>query len=110
MSGVRPSNEKAKAETRKAKAEAASTEHAALVEIIATAALLDDVDAAREFITSFDLTHALTDTAVDRLVEARFAFMEGGKRGRDLRQAAQENPAFAALFGPVGSKKNFMRP
>lgn len=103
---VRPSNEKAKAETRKAKAEAASTEHSALVEIVSTAAMFDDDDAAREFIVSFELTHALSDTTIDRLVEARFAFMEGGKRARDMRQLAAQNPAFAALFGPLDVKKN----
>jgi hypothetical protein len=55
---------------------------------------------------SFELTHALSETAIDRLVEARFAFMEGGKRARDLRMQTSENPVFAALFGPVQSKKN----
>ncbi|WP_084437998.1 DUF935 family protein [Shinella sp. HZN7] len=104
---VRPKNEKAKAETRKSRAEAATSEHSALVEIVSTAAKFDDDDVAREFIVSFELTHALSDTAIDRLVEARFAFMEGGKRDRDLRQLAKENPTFAALFGPVGVKKNF---
>lgn len=103
---VRPSNEKAKAETRKVKAEAATSEHSALVEIVSTAAMFDDDDAAREFIVSFDLTHALSDTAIDRLVEARFAFMAGDKRARDMRKLAQENPAFAALFGPLDVKKN----
>ena len=103
---VRPSNETAKAETRKAKAEAATSEHSALVEIVSTAAMFDDDDAAREFIVSFDLTHALSDTAIDRLVEARFAFMAGDKRARDMRKLAQENPAFAALFGPLDVKKN----
>ncbi|WP_439605412.1 PBECR2 nuclease fold domain-containing protein, partial [Shinella sp.] len=102
-----PTNEKAKAETRKSRAEAATSEHAALVEIVSTAAKFDDDAVAREFIVSFDLTHALSDTAIDRLVEARFAFMEGGKQARDLRQMAEENPTFAALFGPIGLKKNF---
>lgn len=103
---VRPTNETAKAETRKKKAEAATAEHAALLDIIASAAMLDDYGVAREFIVSFELTHALSDTAIDRLVEARFSFMEGGKRARDLRQLEKENPTFAALFGPVGLKKN----
>ena len=103
---VRPSNETAKAETRKAKAEAATSEHSALVGIVSTAAMFDDDDAAREFIVSFDLTHALSDVTIDRLVEARFAFMAGDKRARDMRQLAQENPVFAALFGPHDVKKN----
>ena len=103
---VRPSNEKAKAETRKSKAEAAMAEHAALIEILKSAALLDDDDDAREFIVSFELTHALSDKAIDRLVEARFAFMENGRRDVIMRKAAGENPAFASLFGPLDVKKN----
>lgn len=103
---TRPENENEKAATRKAKADAATSEHSALVEIVSTAAMFDDDDAAREFIVSFDLTHALSDTAIDRLVEARFAFMAGDKRLRDMRKHAQENPAFAALFGPLDVKKN----
>ena len=103
---VRPSNEKAKAETRKAKAEAATSENAALVEILKSAAMMDDDDTAREFIVSFELTHALSETAIDRLVEARFAFSERGKRDAVLRKAAAENPAFADLFGPLDVKKN----
>lgn len=103
---VRPSNERAKAETRKAKAEAASSENAALVEILKSAALMDDDEAAREFIVSFELTHALSETAIDRLVEARFAFSERGKRDAIMSKAAAENPNFAALFGPLDVKKN----
>jgi len=102
---VRPKNEKEKAETRKAKAEAASSQNAALVGILETAGMIDDDTTAREFIVSFELTHALSDDAIDRLVEARFAFMEGGKAGRDLRKVASENPVFAALFNGAGSKK-----
>ncbi|HBF31652.1 DUF935 family protein [Rhizobium sp.] len=100
---VRPSNEKAKAETRKAKADAATSEHAALIDIIASAANIEDDDTAREFITAFDLTHCLSDEAIDRLVEARFAFMEGKRPKQPMRASA---PAFSSLFGPLGSKKN----
>lgn len=103
---VRPSNEKDKAETRKAKAEAAKAENDALVEILKSAAMLDDDDDAREFITSFELTHALSDKAIDRIVEARFHFAENGRREAVIRQAAAENPTFTALFGPLGVKKN----
>lgn len=121
---VRPSNEKDKAETRKARAEAATAENDALVAILTTAGEIDDDEDAREFITSFDLTHSLSDRAIDRLVEARFAFQEaesaraqqGIQSGLDrrreavMRKAAAENPAFAALFGLLGkpdhSKKN----
>ncbi len=46
---------------------------------------------------------------MDALVEARFAFMDGGKPGRDLRKAAEENPAFAALFGSIDVKKKTSR-
>jgi hypothetical protein len=101
---VRPSNEQAKANVRKARADAASAEHDALIKVIITAAQIDDDATAREFITSFDLTDHLSDEAITRIVEARFAFMDDGKRGRDLRQMAEQNPAFAALFGPL--KKN----
>ncbi|MCA1492715.1 DUF935 family protein [Ensifer sp. NBAIM29] len=104
---VRPSNEQAKAAVRKARAEAATAENQALIEILATAGQIDEDDDAREYITSFELTDHLSDKAIDRLVEARFAFMEGGKRGRDMRQLADENPMFSALFGDV--KKKSMR-
>lgn len=105
---LRPSNEKDKAETRKAKAEAAASEHAALMEIVKSSAVFDDDDAAREFIVSFDLTHALSADAIDRLVEARHAFASSAAAKRDavLQKAAQENPNFAALFGPLDVKKN----
>lgn len=101
---VRPSNEKDKAEVRRVKAEAATATNSALVAVLETAGEIDDDDDAREFIVSFGLTDHLSDKAIDRLVEARFAFMEGGKRGRDMRQLAKENPAFAALFGPLKKK------
>lgn len=101
---VRPSNEQAKAATRKARADAASAEHDALIKVIETAARFDDDTIAREFITSFELTAHLSDAAITRMVEARFAFMEGGRRGRDLRQIAVEDPAFASLFGPLKKK------
>lgn len=101
---VRPSNEAEKAEVRKTRAEAASAEHTALISIIMSAANMDDDDDAREFITSYGLTDHLSEKAVAGLVEARFAFMEGGKRGRDMRIAAAENPAFASLFGPLKKK------
>jgi len=103
---VRPSNEQQKAATRKTQAEAAEASNKALIAILGTAGQIDDDAAAREFITSFGLFDHLSETAIARLVEARFAFMEGGKRVRDLRQAAETSPAFANLFDPL--KKNFM--
>lgn len=96
----RPENRKAAAEARKARGEAAEQENSALTAVIITAAHIDDDDAARELITGTGLTEHLSDVAIDRLVEARFAFMEGGKRGRDVRQLMKDNPAFA-----VGSLK-----
>lgn len=83
---LRPENEKQTAETRKAKAEAANEENEAIVVIVATAGQIDDDDDARAYIVSFGITSHLSDETIDRLVEARFAFMDGGKRGRDIRQ------------------------
>lgn len=101
---VRHENEREEAETRTAKAGAASDENKAIAEIVSTAAAFDNDDDARDYITSFGVTAKLSDKTIDGLVEARFAFMDGGKRGRDTRQVAKDNPAFADLFGPL--KKN----
>ncbi|OCP17383.1 MULTISPECIES: DUF935 family protein [unclassified Ensifer] len=103
---VRPSNERDKAETRKAKAEAATAENSALQDVLMVAANFDDDTHARDYITQSGLTERLSEETVKSLVEARFSFMEGGKRGRDVRQAAQSSPAFAAMLG--GQKKNSM--
>lgn len=102
---VRAKNEKDAAEVGKAKAEAATAINDALMAVLATAGQIDDDEFAREYITSFGLTDHLSNTAIDRLVEARFAFMEGGKRGRDLRKLAEENSMFAALFAAAPKKK-----
>lgn len=102
---VRAKNEKAEAEVGEAKAKAATAVNEALLGVLATAGQIDDDDFAREYITSFGLTDHLSDIAIDRLVEARFAFMDGGKRGRDLRQLADNNPVFAALFSEPRKKK-----
>lgn len=83
---VRPENEKGIAETREAKADAATAENAAIAQIVATAGKIDDDEDARAYIVSFGVTAHLSDQTIDRLVEARYAFMEGGKRGRDIRQ------------------------
>lgn len=100
---VRPSNEKSNAEVRKAKAEAATAENAALVEVLTFAANFDDDDHAREYIAASGLTGRLSDETIDGLVEARFGLMDGGKRGRDGRDAMKGSPAFAAVIG--GQKK-----
>lgn len=104
---TRPKNEKAESEVGKAKADAATSINSALMAVLATAGQIDDDDFAREYITGFGLTDHLSEKAIDALVEARFAFMEGGKRARDLRKVADENPLFAALFGGPTVKKNF---
>lgn len=83
---VRPENEKLTAETRQATAEAASAENTAILGVVVSAAHFDDDEAARDFIVSFGITSRLSDATIARLVEARFAFMEGGRRGRDIRQ------------------------
>lgn len=102
---VRQKNERQAADTRKAKAEAAKSTDEALIQLVITAAQFDDDAAARDYITSFELTGNLSDETIDRLVEARFAFMEGGKRDRDLRQIANSSTAFAALFDAAPKKK-----
>ncbi len=102
---VRAKNEKDAAEVGKAKAEAATAINDALMAVLATAGQIDDDDFAREYITSFGLTDHLSEKAIDALVEARFAFMEGGKRSRDLRKLAEESSMFAALFDGAPKKK-----
>ncbi|WP_275789711.1 phage portal protein family protein [Pararhizobium gei] len=101
---LRPSNEKEKAEVRKAKADAATAENNAIGVILVTAGQIDDDKIAREYVTSFGLTDHLSDAAIDNLVEARFAFMEGGKRARDMREIAKTSATFAALFDGVKKK------
>lgn len=102
---VRPKSEKDAAEVGKAKADAATAINAALIAILKTAGQIDDDDFAREYINSFGLTDHLSDNAIDALVKARFSFMEGGERGRDLRKIANDNPVFAALFDRQPKKK-----
>ncbi|KRB58470.1 hypothetical protein ASE04_27540 [Rhizobium sp. Root708] len=102
---VRAKNEKADAEVDQAKAGAATAVNSALMAVLATAGQIDDDEFAREYLTSFGLTDHLSDAAIDRLVEARFSFMEGGRRARDLRQLEKESPEFAALFSEPRKKK-----
>lgn len=101
---TRPSNEKEKAEVRKVKAEAATAENNAIGIILVTAGQIDDDKDAREYVTSFGLTDNLSDSAIDNLVEARFAFMDGGKHARDMREQAKTSATFAALFDGVKKK------
>lgn len=72
---VRPKNEKAAAETRKTKAEAAEATDRAIAQIVKQAAMFEDDQIAREYIVSFDITDALSDTTIDALVAARHAFV-----------------------------------
>ncbi|MCX2697064.1 phage portal protein family protein [Ochrobactrum chromiisoli] len=102
---IRQKNERQAADTRKAKADAAKSVDEALIQLVITAAQFDDDAAARDYITSFDLTSNLSDETIDRLIEARFAFMEGGKRDRDLRNIANSSSAFASLFDAAPKKK-----
>lgn len=71
---IRPKNEQAAANTRKTKAESAKALDDAIKQIVAQAAAFEDDDVAREYIVSFDITDALSDRAIDALVEARHDF------------------------------------
>jgi phage gp29-like protein len=73
---VRPKNEKAAAETRKTKADAAEATDRAIRAIVKQAANFEDDQVAREYIVSFDVTDALSDKTIDALVAARHAFAE----------------------------------
>lgn len=72
---VRPKNEKAAAETRKMKADAAESVDRAIQAIVKQSAKFDDDQVAREYIVSFDITDALSDKTIDALVAARQAFV-----------------------------------
>lgn len=101
---VRPENEKNKAETREKKASAAKAEDEGIRQIVETAAIFDDDAAARDYIVSFDITASLSDDTIDRLVEARFAFMDGGKRRRDIRRLgldADADPRKKKVLTPI---------
>lgn len=71
---VRPKNEQAAAGTRKTKAEAARALDDAIRQIVKQAAAFEDDEIAREYIVSFEITDALSDRAIDALVEARHDF------------------------------------
>ncbi len=90
--------------TRKARAEAATAGNAALTAILATAGRIDDDDTAREFITSFGLTEHCRTPRSPGLSKPASPSWRAASRRRDIRQAAETNPAFAALFGPLKKK------
>ncbi|RWR28714.1 DUF935 family protein [Sinirhodobacter populi] len=75
---VRPKNEKAEAETRKTKAEAAESGAKALRTIVTEAAKFEDDAVAREYIVSFAITDHLSDRTIDAMVAARADFAGGG--------------------------------
>lgn len=90
---TRPSNEKAEAETRTAKAGAAEATDKALRAIVKAAASFEDDDIAREYIVSFEITDQLSDRTIDALVAARHAF--GGEAEADPF-AVDQPAAFSA--------------
>ena len=70
----RPKNERAAADTRKAKAEAAKAVDEAITAIVKQASKFEDDQVAREYIVSFDVTDGLSDMTIDALVAARGEF------------------------------------
>lgn len=90
---VRPKNEKAAAETRKVKADAAEATDRAISAIVKQSAKFEDDQAAREYIVSFDITDALSDKTIDAMVAARHAFV--GEEESDAF-VTSEPAAFAA--------------
>lgn len=90
---VRPKNEKAEAETRKAKAGAAEATNKALQAIVKAAASFEDDELAREYIVSFEITDQLSDDTIDALVAARHSF---GVTAVPDPMVSAKPPAFAA--------------
>ena len=109
---VRARNEKADAETRKAKATAAETMDSAIRAIVEAAASLGDDQAAREYIVSFEVTDALSDRTIDALVSERHSFARKGLSGAGpqmasfaqtgLKKKALTMNAMSALPNPAG--------
>lgn len=89
---VRPKNEKAEAETRKTKADAAEATDKALRAIVKAAASFEEDDIAREYIVSFDITDQLADSTIDALVAARHTFADAAEPDPI---AAEAHPAFS---------------
>jgi hypothetical protein len=73
----RPRDEKAEADTSKARSEAAETLDRALRAIVKAAASFDDDAIAREYIVSFGITDRLSDRTIDALVSARASLVAG---------------------------------
>lgn len=92
---VRPKNETAEANSRKAKAGAAEATDKALRQIVEAAAGFEDDAVARDYIVSFEITDQLSDRTIDALVTGRRAF--GSAAAPDPAVTADpDNPAFAA--------------
>lgn len=87
---IRAKNEKAAAETRQAKGEAAKVVNEAITEIVKQAAKFDDDQVAREYIVAFDVTDGLSDKTIDALVAARHEFVS---EPAAVDAQAQANPA-----------------
>ena len=88
----RPKNERAEAETRKTKADAAETLDRVIRGIVSAASAFEDDETAREYIVSFDITDQLSDRVIDALVAARRELGEG----RQTPDPFVTSPAFAA--------------
>ncbi len=97
---VRPKNEREDAVTRKTKAAAAKEIDAALNAILKTAARIPDDDAAREYITSFDLINDMSPAAIDALVATRNA----APVEPDVKKLPAPAPAFMADPDPLKKK------
>lgn len=92
---VRPKNEKAEAESRKTKADAAEATNKAIRTIVSASAKFEDPTVARDYIVSFDVTEQLSDKTIDALVASRHAFA-GGADPDPFEQPDPTNPAFSA--------------
>lgn len=101
---VRPKNERAEAETRKTKADAAAALDKTIAAIVRQAAKFEDDAIAREYLVSFDVTDQLSDKTIDALVAARQAFVSSADPAGD-----PEGDPFAtadpARFAGHGLKK-----
>lgn len=94
---VRPKNEKAEAETRKTKADAAETEAKALRTVIKESARFEDDAVAREYITSFSITDHLSDKTIDAMVAARSSYAADAVEPDPFDQGDPAAFAFSSL-------------
>jgi len=101
---LRPQNEKAAAETRKTKAEAAEAVDRAIAAIVRQAAKFEDDQVARDYIVSFDVTDRLSDKTIDALVAARQDFGAAPAAPTDILNPG-DPAANPAQFAALGLKK-----